>query len=79
VAIPAFNVPVPRAVVPSLNVTVPVGVVPPADPVTVAVKVALAPTTSEVAEDVRTVVVELCATLTATTDDTEARFLLSPP
>jgi hypothetical protein len=58
-----FNAPVPRLAVPFRKVTVPVGV--PALPLTVAVKVTLAPAATEAAEVVR--VVELAISGTAMT------------
>ena len=73
----AFSVPVPKAVVPSLNVTVPVG--ERRNSVTVAVKVTLAPTTTEEADVVKTVALEAAATVTVTTVEVEARLRESPP
>ena len=64
---------------PSLKVTVPVGAFAPEPPVTVAVSVTLAPTTTEDAEAARVVVEEAVVTVTETTDEFETRLRESPP
>jgi len=66
-------------VAPSLKVTVPVGFSAPDPPVTVAVKVTLAPTTAEETEEVKAVVVDAAATVTATVFEEEERLRVSPP
>lgn len=65
-------------VVPFMKVTAPVGAGTPAVPVTVAVKVTLEPTASEVGEAVSVVVVAPTVTATATAPDVEAVFRVSP-
>jgi hypothetical protein len=69
---------VPSVVVPSLKVTVPVGVRAPEVPVTVAVKVTLFPTATEVAEAVKAVFVDPSVTFTVTALEAEPVFLASP-
>ena len=69
----------PRTVAPFMKVTVPVGTGTPVAPVTVAVKVTLAPTAMEFAEAVNAVVVEPRATLTVRALEVDAGFWASPP
>jgi len=63
-----------------MNVTIPVGDGVPLVPVTVAVRVTLAPTTTLADEELSVVVVAVGGlTTTETTLDTEAALLVSPP
>ena len=74
-----LRVPVPRVAVPSLKVIVPVGAFAPEPPVTVAVKVTLAPTITEGAEAVSVVALDPAVTVTATAVEAEDRLRESPP
>ena len=74
---PELSVPVPSEVVPSRKVTVPVAV----EGVTVAVSVTLVPVDTDVAEDVRAVVVAVSVEVTVmlTTGDVLPAKVVEPP
>ena len=74
-----MTVPVPRVAAPSLNVTVPLGAAAPVPPVTVAVNVKLEPTTAELAEAVRAVVLAIDVIVTTTEVEADERLRESPP
>jgi len=75
--LPELSVPVPSEVVPSRKVTVPVAV----EGVTVAVSVTLVPVDTDVAEDVRAVVVAVSVEVTVmlTTGDVLPAKVVEPP